>query len=180
MGYELGVAVWLFLNVLFANFAEALAEARGRAQAQSLRTARTDLKALRLTEDGVEEVPSTRLRKEDRVQVGEGAFIPADGEVVEGLAVVDESAITGESAPVVREAGSDFNGVTAGTRVLTGHIVVEVTSNPGESFLDRMIALVEGATRQKTPNEIALSVLLSALTLIFLLVVVYYPSPPAF
>lgn len=179
-GYELGVAVWLFLTVLFANFAEALAEARGRAQAQSLRTARTDLKALRLTEDGVEEVPSTRLRKGDRVQVVEGAFIPADGEVVEGLAVVDESAITGESAPVVREAGSDFNGVTAGTRVLTGHIVVEVTSNPGESFLDRMIALVEGATRQKTPNEIALSVLLSALTLIFLLVVVTLPFAAGF
>jgi len=179
-GYELGVAVWLFLTVLFANFAEALAEARGRAQAQSLRTARTDLKALRLTEDGVEEVPSTRLRKGDRVQVGEGAFIPADGEVVEGLAVVDESAITGESAPVVREAGSDFNGVTAGTRVLTGHIVVEVTSNPGESFLDRMIALVEGATRQKTPNETALSVLLSALTVVFLLVVVTLPFAAGF
>jgi K+-transporting ATPase ATPase B chain len=179
-GYELGVTVWLFLTVLFANFAEALAEARGRAQAQSLRTARTDLKALRLTEDGLEEVPSTRLRKGDRVQVGEGAFIPADGEVVEGLAVVDESAITGESAPVVREAGSDFNGVTAGTRVLTGHIVVEVTSNPGESFLDRMIALVEGATRQKTPNEVALSVLLSALTLIFLLVVVTLPFAAGF
>jgi K+-transporting ATPase ATPase B chain len=170
LAYQAAVFVLLLLTLLFANFAEALAEARGRAQAQSLRTARADLKALRLTEDGVEEVPSTRLRKGDRVKVLEGQFIPADGEVVEGLAVVDESAITGESAPVVREAGSDFNGVTAGTRVLTGEIVVEVTSNPGESFLDRMIALVEGASRQKTPNEIALTILLAALTAVFLIV----------
>lgn len=170
LGYQAAVFILLFLTLLFANFAEGLAEARGRAQAQSLRAARADLKALRLGEDGAEEVASTALRRGDRVMVKEGEFIPADGEVVEGLAVVDESAITGESAPVVREAGSDFNGVTAGTRVLTGHIVVEVTSNPGESFLDRMITLVEGANRQKTPNEIALTILLAALTAVFLIV----------
>ncbi|GEM88284.1 potassium-transporting ATPase subunit KdpB [Meiothermus granaticius] len=170
--YGAAIFVLLLLTLLFANFAEALAEARGRAQAQSLRAARADLKALRLTEDGVEEVSSTVLRRGDRVRVGEGQFIPADGEVIEGLAIVDESAITGESAPVVREAGSDFNGITAGTRVLTGQIVLEVTSNPGESFLDRMIGLVEGAARQKTPNEIALTVLLAALTAIFLIVTI--------
>ena len=179
-GYELAIAILLLLTVLFANFAEALAEARGRAQAASLRSARADLKALRLTEGGLEEVSSTQLRKGDLVRVTQGSLIPADGEVREGLAVVDESAITGESAPVVREAGTDHDGVTAGTRVLTGEIIVEVTSNPGDSFLDRMIALVEGASRQKTPNEIALSVLLSVLTLIFLLVVVTLPYIASF
>jgi len=179
-GYELAIAILLLLTVLFANFAEALAEARGRAQAASLRSARADLKALRLTEGGLEEVSSTQLRKGDLVLVTQGSLIPADGEVREGLAVVDESAITGESAPVVREAGTDHAGVTAGTRVLTGEIIVEVTSNPGDSFLDRMIALVEGASRQKTPNEIALSVLLSVLTLIFLLVVVTLPYIASF
>ncbi|MER3490175.1 MAG: K(+)-transporting ATPase subunit B [Meiothermus sp.] len=179
-GYELAIAILLLLTVLFANFAEALAEARGRAQAASLRSARADLKALRITEGGLEEVSSTQLRKGDLVRVTQGSLIPADGEVREGLAVVDESAITGESAPVVREAGTDHAGVTAGTRVLTGEIIVEVTSNPGDSFLDRMIALVEGASRQKTPNEIALSVLLSVLTLIFLLVVVTLPYIASF
>lgn len=179
-GYELAIAILLLLTVLFANFAEALAEARGRAQAASLRSARADLKALKLTEKGLEEVSSTQLRKGDLVRVTQGSLIPADGEVREGLAVVDESAITGESAPVVREAGTDHDGVTAGTRILTGEIIVEVTSNPGESFLDRMIALVEGASRQKTPNEIALSVLLSALTLIFLLVVITLPYIASF
>lgn len=179
-GYELAIAILLLLTVLFANFAEALAEARGRAQAASLRSARADLKALRLTEGGLEEVSSVQLRKGDLVRVTQGSLIPADGEVREGLAVVDESAITGESAPVVREAGTDHDGVTAGTRVLTGEITVEVTSNPGDSFLDRMIALVEGASRQKTPNEIALSVLLSVLTLIFLLVVVTLPYIASF
>ena len=179
-GYELAVAALLFLTVLFANFAEALAEARGRAQAASLRSARADLKALKLTGGGAEEVSSTQLVKGDLVRVPQGSLIPADGEVREGLAVVDESAITGESAPVVREAGTDHDGVTAGTRILTGEITVEVTSNPGESFLDRMIALVEGASRQKTPNEIALSVLLSALTFIFLLVVVTLPYIASF
>jgi len=179
-GYELAIAVLLLLTVVFANFAEALAEARGRAQASSLRSARADLKALKLTDEGLEEISSTQLRKGDLVRIPQGSLIPADGEVWEGLAVVDESAITGESAPVVREAGTDHDGVTAGTRVLTGEITVEVTSNPGESFLDRMIALVEGASRQKTPNEIALSVLLSALTFIFLLVVVTLPFIASF
>jgi K+-transporting ATPase ATPase B chain len=179
-GYGLTVSLLLLFTVLFANFAEALAEARGRAQARSLRAARADLKALRVVDGGAEEVSSTLLRKGDLVKVKEGQFIPADGEIQQGLAVVDESAITGESAPVVREAGTDHDGVTAGTRVLTGEILVEVTSNPGESFLDRMIALVEGASRRKTPNEIALSVLLSALTLIFLLVVATLPPIAGF
>lgn len=178
--YELTIALLLLLTVLFANFAEALAEARGRAQAASLRTARADLKALKVTDEGVEEISSTQLRKGDLVLVSEGQLIPADGEIQQGLAIVDESAITGESAPVVREAGTDHDGVTAGTRVLTGEIQIQVTSNPGESFLDRMIALVEGASRQKTPNEIALFVLLAALTFIFLLVTLTLPFIASF
>lgn len=179
-GYAMTTALLLILTVWFANLAEALAEARGKAQAASLRGARADLKALRLVGNQLEEISSTQLRKGDLVQIQQGQFVPSDGEIIEGLAIVDESAITGESAPVVREAGTDHDGVTAGTRVLTGQIVVRVSSNPGESFLDRMISLVEGASRQKTPNEVALSVLLSTLTLIFLLVVVTLPIIAAF
>jgi K+-transporting ATPase ATPase B chain len=167
------VAVWLWFTVLFANFAEAVAEGRGKAQAAALRRGRTDTIARRLTRKGEEEnVPATSLRKGDRVVVEAGQVIPADGTVIEGIASVDESAITGESAPVIRESGGDRSAVTGGTRVLSDRIVVEVTSNPGETFLDRMIALVEGASRQKTPNEIALNILLAVLALIFLLVLV--------
>ncbi|MFC4453572.1 potassium-transporting ATPase subunit KdpB [Deinococcus sonorensis] len=175
-GDELAVTLLLLLTVLFANFAEGLAEARGKAQAAALRSAREDVKARRRVGVREEVVPGTALTRDDLVVVEAGEFIPADGEIVEGLASVDESAITGESAPVIREAGTDHSGVTGGTRVLSDRIVVRVTSGPGESFLDRMIALVEGASRQKTPNEIALLILLSGLTLIFLLAVVtLYP-----
>ncbi|WP_261665130.1 potassium-transporting ATPase subunit KdpB [Deinococcus sp. Marseille-Q6407] len=174
-GYELAVTL-LLLTVLFANFAEGLAEARGKAQAASLRSAREDVKARRLMNGREEVVAGTQLQRGDLVVVEAGEMIPADGEIVEGLASVDESAITGESAPVIREAGTDHSGVTGGTKVLSDRIVVQITSGAGESFLDRMIALVEGASRQKTPNEIALSILLSGLTLIFLLAVVtLYP-----
>ncbi|MFD2608113.1 potassium-transporting ATPase subunit KdpB [Deinococcus taklimakanensis] len=175
-GYELAIMLLLLLTVLFANFAEGLAEARGKAQAASLRSAREDVTARRLVGGRVEVVAGTQLQRGDRVVVEAGEMIPADGEIVEGLASVDESAITGESAPVIREAGTDHSGVTGGTKVLSDRIVVQITSGAGESFLDRMIALVEGASRQKTPNEIALSILLSGLTLIFLLAVVtLYP-----
>ena len=170
-GYELGITLLLLFTVLFANFAEGLAEARGKAQAATLRSAREDTPARRLVNGQEEVVPSTRLVPGDLIVVEAGEMIPGDGEVVEGLASVDESAITGESAPVIREAGTDHSGVTGGTRVLSDRIVVRVTSQPGESFLDRMIALVEGASRQKTPNELALSILLAALTLVFLIVV---------
>ena len=171
-GYELAITLLLLFTVLFANFAEALAEARGKAQAASLRSARSDTKTRRLAEDGqTQSVSSLSLRKGDKVVVAAGEFIPGDGEIVQGVATIDESAITGESAPVVREAGTDHSGVTGGTKVLSDQIIVEITNNPGESFLDRMISLVEGASRQKTPNEIALSLLLSTLTLIFLIVV---------
>ena len=166
------VSVWLWFTVLFANFAEAMAEGRGKAQAASLRNARRDLQAKRLTRSGArdfEGVAASALRKGDRVLVEAGDFIPADGTIVEGIASVNEAAITGESAPVIREAGGDRSSVTGGTQVLSDWIVVEVTANPGEAFLDRMIALVEGAKRQKTPNEIALDILLAALTIVFLL-----------
>jgi K+-transporting ATPase ATPase B chain len=167
------VSVWLWFTMLFANFAEAMAEGRGKAQAASLRSARRDLKAKRLTSSrgsrDWESVPAGSLRKGARVLVEAGDFIPADGTVVEGVASVNEAAITGESAPVIREAGGDRSSVTGGTQVLSDWIVVEVTANPGEAFLDRMIALVEGAKRQKTPNEIALDILLAALTIVFLL-----------
>ena len=167
------VAAWLWFTVLFANFAEALAEGRGKAQADTLRQARTETMANRLTNGArIERVPATTLRKGDLVLVRAGEFIPADGEIVEGVASVDESAITGESAPVIRESGGDRSAVTAGTRVISDWIKVRVTSDPGHTFLDRMIALVEGAERQKTPNEIALNILLAVLSLIFLLVVV--------
>ncbi|AWT36164.1 potassium-transporting ATPase ATP-binding subunit [Deinococcus arenae] len=170
-GYPAGVTVWLLFTVVFANFAEGLAEARGKAQAATLRSAREDTPARRVLDGREEVIPSTGLRRGDVIVVQAGEMIPGDGEVIEGLAAVDESAITGESAPVIREAGTDHSGVTGGTRVLSDRIVVRVTSQPGESFLDRMIALVEGASRQKTPNELALSILLAALTLVFLIVV---------
>ena len=171
------VAVILWFTVLFANFAEALAEARGKAQADTLRATREDTKARRLTDDGEEEVISSDdLRKGDVILVREEETIPADGEIIEGIASIDESAITGESAPVIREAGSDRSGVTGGTRVLSDEIKVEVTADPGDSFLDRMITLVEGAERQKTPNEIALTLVLSGFTIAFLIVTVaLYP-----
>jgi potassium-transporting ATPase ATP-binding subunit len=167
------VAFWLWFTVLFANFAEAMAEGRGKAQADTLRRTRTETVANRLTNgDRMEKVPAATLRKGDVVIVHAGEFIPADGEIVEGIASVDESAITGESAPVIRESGGDRSAVTGGTRVISDWIKVRITSDPGHTFLDRMIALVEGAERQKTPNEIALNILLAVLTLVFLLVVV--------
>jgi K+-transporting ATPase ATPase B chain len=173
LGYFIALDAWLFLTVLFANFATALAEARGKAQAQSLRKARHETTACRLTKTGaVEEVSSAVLEPGDRVVVEAGQTIPGDGDIIEGVASVDESAITGESAPVIRAAGGDRSGVTGGTVVLSDRIVVEITSGAGESFLDRMIALVEGAIRQRSPNEIALTLLLSAFTLVFLIVVV--------
>jgi K+-transporting ATPase ATPase B chain len=171
--YFIALDVWLWLTVLFANFATALAEARGKAQAESLRRTRRDTVAFRLRAAGTtEEVPSTALKPGDRVVIQASQTIPADGEIVEGIASIDESAITGESAPVIREAGGDRSGVTGGTVVLSDRIVVQVTSGAGESFLDRMIALVEGAIRQRTPNEIALTLVLTAFTLIFLIVVI--------
>jgi K+-transporting ATPase ATPase B chain len=167
------VAAWLWFTVLFANLAEAVAEGRGKAQAATLRQTRQETTARIRRPDGtVEEVPSTRLAVGDECVVAAGEVIPGDGDVVEGVATVDESAITGESAPVIRESGGDRSAVTGGTRVLSDRIVVRITAKPGETFLDRMIALVEGADRQKTPNEIALSILLAGLTIIFLLAVV--------
>jgi K+-transporting ATPase ATPase B chain len=167
------VAFWLWFTVVFANFAEAMAEGRGKAQADTLRRTRTETMAKRLGPDGRSEmVPAGKLRRGDLVLVSAGEYIPSDGEVIEGVASVDESAITGESAPVIREAGGDRSAVTGGTRVLSDWIKVRISTNPGETFLDRMIGLVEGAKRQKTPNEIALSILLAVLTLVFLLVVV--------
>jgi potassium-transporting ATPase ATP-binding subunit len=185
--FILAISIWLWFTVLFANFAEAMAEGRGKAQADSLRRARQEVMAKKLiaprqetktapdigamTRRGdITAVPATRLRKGDVVAVEAGDYIPADGEVIEGIASVDESAITGESAPVIRESGGDRSSVTGGTRVLSDWLIVRITVNPGETFLDRMIALVEGAKRQKTPNEIALSILLAAMTIIFLLV----------
>jgi K+-transporting ATPase ATPase B chain len=170
-GFILQVTLWLWFTVLFANFAEAMAEGRGKAQANALRKTRTQTVANRLQADeSVERIEADRLRKGDLVLVAAGEIIPADGEILSGVATVDESAITGESAPVIREAGGDRSAVTGGTRVLSDRIKVLVTADPGESFLDRMIQLVEGAQRQKTPNEIALTILLSALTIIFLIV----------
>jgi K+-transporting ATPase ATPase B chain len=173
VGFELQITFWLWLTVLFANFAEAMAEGRGKAQAETLRKAKVETPAKRVRRDGTTEiVPAAKLVKGDVVLVSTGEFIPADGEVVDGVASVDESAITGESAPVIRESGGDRSAVTGGTKVLSDWIRVCITSNPGETFLDRMIALVEGARRQKTPNEIALNILLAGLTIIFLLAVV--------
>ncbi|HXF92747.1 MAG TPA: potassium-transporting ATPase subunit KdpB [Nitrospiraceae bacterium] len=174
----LAISLWLWVTVLFANFAEAMAEGRGKAQAQSLRKARRDLMAKKL--DGPQQrteytmVPASTLKKGDTVLVEAGDFIPGDGEVVEGIASVDESAITGESAPVIRESGGDRSAVTGGTKVLSDWLVIRITASPGETFLDRMIVLVEGAKRQKTPNEIALTILLAAMTIIFLLATVTF------
>jgi K+-transporting ATPase ATPase B chain len=171
--FELHITVWLWLTVLFANFAEAMAEGRGKAQADTLRRAKTETIAHRvMLGDAFENVSAPMLRKGDVVIVSAGEVIAADGEIIEGVASVDESAITGESAPVIREAGGDRSAVTGGTRVLSDRIKVRVTADPGETFLDRMIALVEGAERQKTPNEIALNILLAGLTIIFLIAVV--------
>jgi K+-transporting ATPase ATPase B chain len=172
-GFNLQITLWLWFTVLFANFAEAMAEGRGKAQADTLRKAKGETIAKRYTESNdLEDVASALLRSGDIIYVAAGNYIAGDGEVIEGVASVDESAITGESAPVIREAGGDRSAVTGGTKVLSDWIKVRITSNPGETFLDRMIALVEGATRQKTPNEIALSILLSGLTIVFLLAVV--------
>ena len=172
-GFQLQVSLWLWLIVLFANFAEAMAEGRGKAQAKALRNTQAQTFAKRLKSDGtIEKVPAQLMRKDDVVVVSAGELIPGDGEVIEGAATVDESVITGESAPVIREAGSDRSAVTTGTKVLSDQINVRITSNPGETFVDRMISLVEGVNRQKTPNEIALTIVLSALTLIFLIAVI--------
>jgi K+-transporting ATPase ATPase B chain len=172
-GFDLQITLWLWFTVLFANFAEAMAEGRGKAQAETLRRAKSETVARRLLPNGkTEAVPGSKLRAGDLVLVAAGEVIPGDGDVIEGVASVDESAITGESAPVIRESGGDRSAVTGGTRVLSDEIKVKISSNPGETFLDRMIALVEGAERQKTPNEIALNILLAGLTIIFLLAVV--------
>ncbi|MBL8872700.1 MAG: potassium-transporting ATPase subunit KdpB [Planctomycetaceae bacterium] len=179
IGYFFGLSIILWFTVLFANFAESVAEARGRAQAASLRSTRKDVSAYKVAELAgrvVDEVPASSLKVGDFVVVRPGEVIPADGEVVQGIALVDESAITGESAPVIRESGGDRSAVTGGTRVVSDHIFVRVTAKPGESFLDRMIAMVEGANRSKTPNEIALTILLAGFTMVFLLVcVTLYP-----
>ena len=173
LGFELQITLWLWFTVLFANFAEAMAEGRGKAQADNLRKSKTETIAHRIVSSSqTEDIAAPQLRKNDLVIVSAGEFIPGDGEIVEGVASVDESAITGESAPVIREAGGDRSAVTGGTRVLSDQIKVRITSNPGETFIDRMIALVEGAERQKTPNEIALNILLAGLTIVFLLAVV--------
>ena len=178
--FDWTIIVWLWLTVVFANLAEAVAEGRGKAQAETLRRTKRETVARRLigwqpgngADLREEAVPGTQLTLGDHVVVEAGQIIPGDGDVVEGVASVDESAITGESAPVIRESGGDRSAVTGGTRVLSDRIVVKITSKPGETFIDRMIALVEGAQRQKTPNEIALNILLAALTIIFLLAVV--------
>src|SRR6266550_2504633 len=176
-GFGLQITLWLWFTVLFANFAEAMAEGRGKAQADTLRKARTETVAHKLQSSGcTQDISGSKLRSGDVVVVSAGEFIPGDGEVIEGVASVDESAITGESAPVIRESGGDRSAVTGGTRVLSDEIKVRITSNPGETFLDRMIKLVEGTSRQKTPNEIALNILLAGLTIIFLLATVTIPS----
>jgi potassium-transporting ATPase ATP-binding subunit len=173
LAFTLQITIWLWFTVLFANFAEAMAEARGKAQADSLRKTKTESVAKRITSSGeIEEVPPSMLRAGDLVICAAGDIIPGDGEVIEGIATVDESVITGESAPVIRESGGDRSAVTGGTKVLSDEIKIRITSNPGETFLDRMIALVEGAARKKTPNEIALNILIAGLALIFLMAVV--------
>ncbi|HEX7664957.1 MAG TPA: potassium-transporting ATPase subunit B, partial [Polyangiaceae bacterium] len=169
-GFILGISLWLWFTVLFANFAEAMAEGRGKAQAETLRKSRQDIQAKKLAEASRDakqtSVKASELRKGDVVLVEAGDFVPCDGEIAVGVASVDESAITGESAPVIRESGGDRSAVTGGTRVLSDWLVVTITANPGETFLDRMISMVEGAKRQKTPNEIALDILLAALTIV--------------
>ena len=180
LGFTLQIILWLWITVLFANFAEAVAEGRGKAQAASLRSARTDTMANRIVGDRTETVPAPALRQGDIVIVVAGELIPSDGEVVEGIASIDELAITGESAPVIRESGGDRSAVTGGTRVLSDWIKVRITAAQGSTFLDRMIALVEGAERQKTPNEIALNILLAGLTIIFVFAVASIPSFAAY
>src|ERR1700733_6082365 len=168
--FDVQIAIWLWFTVVFANFAEAIAESRGKAQAASLRKTKIEAYA-RWVQDGIEtKIPSNQLKRNDIIICETGDIIPADGEVIEGAASVDESAITGESAPVIREGGGDRSAVTAGTQVISDWLIVRITSNPGETFLDHMISLVEGAKRQKTPNELALTILLAALTIVFLLV----------
>ena len=172
ISFQVQISIWLWFTVLFANFAEAMAEARGKAQADSLRKTKGDSMAKRLLPNGkIEVVPASKLRSGDTVMAETGDLIPGDGEVIDGIATVDESVITGESAPVIRESGGDRSAVTGGTKVLSDQVKIRITSNPGETFLDKMIALVEGAERQKTPNEIALNILIAGLTLIFLLAV---------
>src|SRR5271166_5395933 len=180
LGFTFQIILWLWITVLFANFAEAVAEGRGKAQAASLRRARTDTMANRITATGTEIVAAPELRQNDIVIVAAGELIPSDGEVIEGIASIDESAITGESAPVIRESGGDRSAVTGGTRVLSDWIKVRITAAQGSTFLDRMIALVEGAERQKTPNEIALNILLAGLTIIFVFAVATIPSFAAY
>lgn len=175
-GFHLAVTLILLVTLWFANFAEAIAEGRGKAQAATLRASKNDVMARRIMKEGIEEVASSLLRKGDRVEVRAGDYVPGDGEIIAGLASIDESAITGESAPVIKESGGDFSSVIGGTLVVSDRIEVEITSNPGESFLDQMITLVEGSKRQKTPNEIALSLLLVSLSMIFLLVVLTLPA----
>ncbi|HOU08059.1 MAG TPA: potassium-transporting ATPase subunit KdpB [Caldisericia bacterium] len=175
-GFELQISIWLWITVLFANFAEALAEGRGNAQAQSLKTNRNNTAANKLEHDGsIKVVPATTLEKDDIVIVAEGEIIPSDGDIVHGVALIDESAITGESAPVVRESGGDRCGVTGGTRVLSGKLEIRITAGQGETFIDHMISMVESAKRMKTPNEIALEILLIALTSVFLCVAITLP-----
>jgi K+-transporting ATPase ATPase B chain len=180
LGFTFQIIFWLWITVLFANYAEAVAEGRGKAQAATLRRARTETMAKRITTDGLELVPAPELKQGDVVVVEAGELIPSDGEVIEGIASVDESAITGESAPVIRESGGDRSAVTGGTRVLSDVIRVRITAAQGSTFLDRMIALVEGASRQKTPNEIALNILLAGLTIIFVIAVATIPSFAAY
>jgi K+-transporting ATPase ATPase B chain len=171
--FNLQISLWLWFTVLFANFAEALAEGRGKAQAEALRQGRSEAQALRILPDGRHEtIPALDLRKGDRVRVVPGELIPSDGEIIEGVALVDESAVTGESAPVIRESGGDRSGVTGGTKVISGTVTIRITANPGETFLDQMIGMVESANRQKTPNEKALEILLVSLTALFIVVVV--------
>jgi len=171
IAFQVQISLWLWFTVLFANFAEAMAEARGKAQADTLRKTKTDSVAKRVVKGGIETVSASKLRAGDIVIAETGDLIPGDGDVIDGIATVDESVITGESAPVIRESGGDRSAVTGGTRVLSDQVKIRITSNPGETFLDKMIALVEGAERQKTPNEIALNVLIAGLTLVFLLAV---------
>jgi K+-transporting ATPase ATPase B chain len=184
--FTLQISIWLWFTVLFANFAEAMAEGRGKAQAEALRATRTQTVARTLKNldakgrESPTVVPSSQLKVGDIVICSSGDVIPGDGEVIEGVASVDESAITGESAPVIRESGGDRSAVTGGTKVLSDWIIVRITTNPGETFVDKMIALVEGAQRQKTPNEIALTILLSGLTIVFLLVVITLPGFAAY
>src|SRR3990167_1908291 len=172
--FILAITLWLWFTLFFANFAESMAEGRGKAQAQSLRRARREIEAKKLAKPSKDAkitlVESAKLRAGDIVLVEVGDFIPSDGEIIEGIASVNESAITGESAPVIRESGGDKSAVTGGTQVISDWLIVRITSNPGETFLDHMISLVEGATRKKTPNELALTILLAALTIVFLLV----------